>query len=599
MRIVQRELLLGALRFGIFLCLQLLSSPAFAPARRAHHPYDDDEAPASSSSLLLLSFPILNTLVASSYCWLLLGVFGGLWVGYDCLVARRRRSTAAGPASLLPTTLPPSLAASSSSQRRRTSLLKRWQQDTLFAQTATEEEEEVDEEERRLFYLEQTVFPHTTPSVTSFGFDAFPFSVWSAMHACGFVFFVIGYSLSGLFWLPQLTFLLMVLALLVAQPPARPPVRLHAAEVDNDDVDDGVVASSSTTTTKLSRYAWRAGLALLFVAWYLLFVYQLYTDGYAPLFESITSNLWLGVLVPAAVGRILLRWYTQRHKPRRLQEEEEEATTAVAAGGIMRARSILSFALPSLVMISLTCLSLYLPTQECSLQLAPLASVLSSSTNNNNNNNNNTSSNRSTTTTTTSSRWPDVDDQQTTATLMVFLLNASHTYYGLLATPAHAVGLGSAPIPSSLSSLVSALLAPSFLWLTLTIVLGSALRQPSRVASTCALYMLAAFACRLFTSALFLVPMLLGCVLCKLASGLLMYAELAPPPPPTVMVAAAASAGICLLPISSSAAATPATTAARDIETFVITEDDDDVASRNQPQDEHRAAARHEAEPAV
>ena len=204
-------------------------------------------------------------------------------------------------------------------------------------------------------------------------------------------------------------------------------------------------------------------------------------------------------------------------------DDDEEPTTstststsktrkAAAAAAQTTRRRTLSFAMPALVLLSLTYLSLHFPTQQCMLELV----VARGRTNNN-------SSTvvlvPTTTTTTTTTR------NQTDAGLLVMmalLRNATDAYYGLLAPPSHAFGVASF---GDTTTGVGFLLAPSLLWLALTILVGSLLRVPSSACSTAAAYVLATVARRLAAVGWDHPLLYAALVLAKLGAGCALFDE--------------------------------------------------------------------------
>ena len=67
---------------------------------------------------------------------------------------------------------------------------------------------------------------------------------------------------------------------------------------------------------------------------------------------------------------------------------------------------------------------------------------------------------------------------------------------------------------------------PSVMWLTLTIVIGSALRRPSRVASTLAVYLAATLVRRMVWEARLTAALGMGLVLAKVGLGCALRTEL-------------------------------------------------------------------------
>ena len=316
-------------------------------------------------------------------------------------------------------------------------------------------------------------------------------------HACGLALFVASYCVNGLFWVPQASFVgAAVIALARQHPPGS---------------------------------AKRRGMWLVLAALGLWVADVVVQEQLPPLHH----HLWLGLVVPMLMGGMLVARRTtaaaapapaaqrprfsitdddegnaygvHRYTPDELDDAEDdnpmmmmtmEQPTSAAATRTARRQSILSFAMPALVLLSLTYLSLYFPTQQCMLELVGRVDDNNITNDNNNNNNNNNN-------------------------LMALLRNATHAYYGLLAPPSRAIG-----VASFSGAATGFLIAPSLLWLALTILVGSLLRVPSSACSTAAAYVLATIVRRLAAAAGWGHPLLYVALgLAKLGAGCALFDE--------------------------------------------------------------------------
>jgi hypothetical protein len=389
------------------------------------------------------------------------------------------------------------------------------------------------------------------PSI--FSIDAFPWAVWSCMQTCGLALFVIAYCINGMFWLPQYALLFTVLYLLLCDPQRRaPPSRFHSgactrpgeeAEIERYNfqhyfqdvrrysvcvaadhaaaiaVAEAAVCVDAPPTPppapppdgrggrrKGSRAALLGTWGLAAVA-VLLLVDRLVGSSALLVGALVMRNLWLGVLVPVGVV-VMLHHSSKRPRVSRL-----------------RAEAVLSFGIPSLLMLSITYLSLYLPAQECSFFLERLPHSLSSSS---------SSSGaapappaeglprarglvqefllQNSALDPTAPPTPpdfnflshptkqpphaaDAEGGVVVRTILssetvLFLVNATRVYYNFLGTPSAYLGMAAVPIPSTGVAILCSLLAPSLLWVCMLIIMGAALHTPSRAGTTMAVYIL-------------------------------------------------------------------------------------------------------------
>ena len=166
---------------------------------------------------------------------------------------------------------------------------------------------------------------------------------------------------------------------------------------------------------------------------------------------------------------------------------------------MIRAQSLLSFATPALLVVSITFLSLYLPTQQCAQQLLVLSNLASNSSSSSSspvdsllwlaNDNSSSASPPAGDDDSDGGNHEEADGANDDA-MLGLLLNASRAYYSLLGPPSESIGIGTIVIPNSPSGLLAGCMAPSLLWVTLTIIIGCGLRTPSLAASTMGAYLL-------------------------------------------------------------------------------------------------------------
>ncbi len=173
----------------------------------------------------------------------------------------------------------------------------------------------------------------------------------------------------------------------------------------------------------------------------------------------------------------------------------------------IRAQSILSFATPSLLLLSVTFLSLYLPTQQCTHQLLSVGSpnsVIPVVMNANSVNYtaspavfSSSGPNGSTPLDPTDpillspqTRPEGEEARQTLAYALQLVLNATHGYYEMMISPSQSIGIGMITVPNTLMGFITACMAPSLLWITLTVIIGCGLRTPSLAGSTTGAYIL-------------------------------------------------------------------------------------------------------------
>ena len=229
-----------------------------------------------------------------------------------------------------------------------------------------------------------------------------PWTLWTHMHASGLALFVLGYSLGGLFWLPQQTVLLAsAVGFMCAHPP-----------------------------TPMRRGRWLGALGVACVSGLMLLDEALRTS-FEAMGRAIVSQLWLGLLVPAA-----LVWLLFASQETKLRHSD----------------ALVSFSLPSLMLIGLTYFSITRRTTMLMMVIQPEAAL---------------------------------DSILASDPTVMGVLNATRTYYDLIA-PSWLV------VPVSGGGVLAMLMAPTLLWLCVIIVLRALSR--SCVGSTMATYALSALA---------------------------------------------------------------------------------------------------------
>jgi hypothetical protein len=263
----------------------------------------------SSSSMVFKAYPLLDSLAASACCWLLIGgtwlgrgVLSGIWDWCKTPVSRGRFLHSI-VSHVFPRALLDEIGVHGVVMRRQSGGYGA----------------EYDDDATPFFFARQ--FASTEPRTEGtrhMWLDTLPWTIWSCMQSCGLSIFVLGYSLGGMFWLPQHALLLScMMALLFTALRTPPPApRRHAFLV--------------------------GGTGLLLVM--LLTLNDHLQDANA--LGLIAHNFWLGLLVPMGMVWVL---YQSRH------------------ASLRRADALLSFSMPALLLLSLTYFSLYLPAQECDL----------------------------------------------------------------------------------------------------------------------------------------------------------------------------------------------------------------------------------------
>ena len=401
------ELLLFWARAGAFLALQVLSGEL---ARST-----------SSTTAAAAHWPLMHSLAMFSYCWLMIGGTGLLWVVGEGLWRWTRMPARAGGLRAI--------------MRQQLSMHSAMCHAgfVLVVDSSTEEEEEPDDDEE------------VPPDDAEAEEEAAKrrrkrrqaTTAYAATHACGAVLYVLSFGLSGIFWLPQYALLFAALGLLF--------MRARAMRTRSRATETGLVA---------------LGLLLMCVLWR-------EPRSVWELARTAAQNLWLGVLLPVGtlvcvvmLGGRVASLASLSEPP--LDDPQRESVDALATLG-----------LPTLVVLSLTFLSLHLPTRECVLwlpdrQIIALANFSQSPI--------------------------GLGMMMDTANLpapVAALLNATRAYYAFwsASTDAYAwVGVSPITLPDTSLGLLALCLAPSLLWLSVLIVLRSALRTPQRIGSTIAAY---------------------------------------------------------------------------------------------------------------
>jgi hypothetical protein len=451
--------------------------------------------------------------------------------------------------------------------------------------------------------------PHVPPAASALlsvdGFGAFPLAPHACMYLYGLVFYVLGYSVCGFFWLPQYSIIAGALLALAAAPssssfPAMPAGhgdddgRMRSDDDDHDyyydydydyddDEDDGpnpgwlqeddsAAAEAPPPPNHAAQQRSRrkplgppppssrrgslargVGLFTLCLSFGLLLVERLllpadpyyYAGGYVVSASAeALRNLWMGVALPCAVGLSLRGWCHHHHRH--------------SSAPLIRAQSLLSFAVPALLVFAVTFLSLYLPTQQCAQQLlVQSTSLLAATTTDHNNDDDSAAVAAQQQAVLVAIKQNDttITDEAGLAQAMALFLNASRAYYSLLGPPSESIGIGTIVIPDSASGLLAVCTAPTLLWVALTVIVGCGLRTPSLAASTTGAYLLSVLYHRLLllppattdTAASSASRLALMCAfgLSHLAGGCLLCADIAaldddaaadgPPQPPPLL----------------------------------------------------------------
>ena len=430
---------------------------------------------AAASLVLRAYYPLIDGLAVTSCCWLLAG---SAWVGWALLASLWRYGK--GHLLLLTrdaTEPPPPL------WRDLCARLCPWEDLDALLRYRRATALMMDEEE-----------PKPMMEDGDGGSDAvFPWGEWwSGVHACGLALFVVSYSVGGVFWLPQYALLLAGLWVLSREQ------RLHEyVPVGGGDAREsrafglGLVGLVLAALAALAAHLWgeraAAGLA--------------------------SRNLWMGVCVP--VGTVLV-------------------LRAGWCAPLRGMRSTLTLGLPSLMVLSVTYLSLYLPTQECGFFTRALGAAVAvggavvggaeAGGGNDYYYYNNLSAAVGGGGSAVGAGLATLESR---APMVRLVVNATRMYYGFLLS-APAVGVGAMAPPSTMAGAIALLLGPTLLWLSMRALLRT---TPSRAGGTAVAYVGALVLRRLVDAARVGAPGSIACALVAAglfvpAAGLVLLPEL-------------------------------------------------------------------------
>lgn len=396
------ELVLFGVRLGIFFVLQVFFEE-LAIAFSA----------SSAGARIPKEYLLLDSLAASACCWLIIGATWcacgagrGIWHWCRTPVSRGRFWHSLGT-HIYPNSLLEDIGVRGITLRRTTQ-----------------------EDDEELFFESSIHTAHASEQDTFLWLETLPWTLWSCMQSCGLAIFVLGYCIGGMFWLPQHTLVLAILGGLLFVAPDYQLLQ---------DASTGLFLAPKPHQRKSRAYC--LGVGGQIVTTLLILGDQLQDTPFHATLSTIGHNLWLGLLVPLGTVWIL---YLSRNAP------------------VRQADAVLPFGMPSLILLSVTYFSLYLPAQECDWQrMAALDNATASS----------------------------AETLLMSSELLDLFMNATHAYYDTLASSSiDMLGLN---VPRTPLGAMSLLLAPTALWLSVLIVIRSCIRTPSRVGSTMAAYVMA------------------------------------------------------------------------------------------------------------